>query len=137
MLFPLSSLKPFVARRVSFFEREMVTAVETSGVLLDRFAFALLDFPSEQPAVNEVLDAVPPVLISGMSARLTRCRIANGGWHWPPGGMGIPNPGPTPPWGVADSTEADALDALAGWLQARAVLYFTRPGVRRSRTPGI
>lgn len=118
--FPLTSLSPRVARRVSLWEREMVTATETLGVLLDLFAFAVLDFPAELPAIGDALDAVPPPLVAGLSERLTGCRVAGGGWHWPPGGMGLPNPGPIPPWGVADSAQAAALDVLAGLIRDRA-----------------
>jgi hypothetical protein len=120
MLFPLASLKPDVARRVSLWEWEVVTATEAVGVLLDRFAFAVLDFPAELPAIAEALDAIPPALMADLSGRLDRCRIASGGWHWPPGGMGLPNPGPIPPRGVADPSQAAALEVLAGWVQVRA-----------------
>jgi hypothetical protein len=120
MLLPLTSLKSDVARRVSLWEREVVTATETVGWLLDRFAFAVLDFPSELPVVAESLDAVPPVLIAGLSRRLAGCRIASGGWHWPPAGMGLPNPGPIPPWGVADPAQTAALEVVARWIRDRA-----------------
>ena len=120
MQFPLATLKSDVARRVSLWEREVVTVTETSGWLLDRFTFAVLDFPADLPSVVEALDAVPQALMASLSGRLTGCRIAGGGWHWPPSGMGLPNPGPIPPWGVADSAQASALEVLDGWIRDRA-----------------
>jgi hypothetical protein len=82
MLFPLASLKPDVARRVSLWEWEVVTATEAVGVLLDRFAFAVLDFPAELPAIAEALDTIPPALMADLS----------GGWiaagSRPVGGIG-------------------------------------------------
>jgi hypothetical protein len=119
MLFPLTSLKSDVARRVSLWERELLTATETVSFLLDRFAFAVEDFPTEWPTVTEALDAVPPILIAGMSGRLAGCRRADGGWHWPPGGMGLANPGPTPPWGTADPEQSLAMELLSRWVQER------------------
>lgn len=121
MLFPLASLKSDVAKRVSLWDRQVVTATETVGWLLDQFAFAVLDFPDARPAVAEVLDALPAALIFGMAERLGDGRRPRGGWHWPPAGPGLPNPAPQVPRGVvARPAEADALDVLADWLRDRA-----------------
>jgi hypothetical protein len=55
-----------------------------------------------------------------MTERLAGCRLTGGGWHWPPAGPGLPNPGPPGPWGIAGQAEAEALEVLAGWLRERA-----------------
>jgi hypothetical protein len=120
MLFPLVSLNPDVTKRVSLWDRELVTATETVGWLLDRFAFSVRDFPNARPAVAEALDAVPAPLLAKMAARLAGCQVVGGGWRWPPGGPGLPTPGPGQ-WGVAGPAEEEALGVLAGWLQDRTV----------------
>ncbi len=119
MLFPLASLKSDVAKRVSLWDRQVVTATETVGWLLDRFAFAVQDFPEARSAVAKALDSVPAPLIAGMAERLAGCRRPDSRWHWPPGGPGLPNPGPPSPWGVAGPAESAALDVLADWLRDR------------------
>jgi hypothetical protein len=116
MLFPLSSLKTDVTKRVNLWERQVVTNTETVSWLLDRFAFAVHDFPDSHPAVAEVLAAVPARLIAGMAKRLADCRRTGGGWHWPPAGKGLPTPGPTGPWQAAGPAEAAALDILDNWV---------------------
>src|SRR5581483_4316726 len=90
------------------------------GWLLDRFALAVQDFPGARPTVAEALDEVPASLISGMAERLAGCRSTGGGWHWPPTGPALLNPGQGL-WGVANSAEAEALDVLSGWLRERRV----------------
>ena len=120
MLQSLTSLKSDVARVVSLWQREAVTATETVGWLLDHFAFVVRDFPDARSAVAEALAIVPAPLLTGMADRLAKCRLVEGRWHWPPGGSGLPTPGNDQPWGMAGPTEADALDVLGGWLRDRS-----------------
>jgi hypothetical protein len=113
-------LKSEVMKHVSLWDRQVVTVTETVGWLVDWFAFAVHDFLDARPAVAEALNSVPAPLIAGMAHRLAGCRRSGGGWHWPPGGPGLPNPGPQVPWRVADPAEAEALEVLVGWLRDRA-----------------
>ena len=119
MLFPFEALRSDLVRAVGLWRRQVLTATETSGWLLDRFAFAVRDFPDARPAVCEALDSVPALLIAGMAERLARCRRPGGGWHWPPAGPGLPKPGPARPWGVAGGGGGGGLGAPVGWVGGR------------------
>jgi hypothetical protein len=116
---PISSLKPDVERYVGLWDRQVLTLNETTGWLVDTFAFVLQDFPHSHPTVAEALDTVPLPLIVGMTERLNRSRLEGSGWHWPPAGTGLPDPGPIPPWGMAGPAEAEVLEVLACWLRDR------------------
>lgn len=113
-----TSLKTDVARRVSLWEAVVFTETEMAGWLLDRFAFALQDVPAERHAVAEILDIVPPLLITAILQRLTRSRTASG-WHWPPSGLGLATPSSNVSHGVATADQSAVLDLLAEWLQER------------------
>ncbi len=116
----LDSLKADVVRRVDLWERQVFTATETSGWLVNRFAFAVEDYPGARPVVADALDAVPAPLVASMAARLNGSRVPGGGWHWPAGGRGLANVsdggGPEPPWPVASPAQTDVLELLASWL---------------------
>ncbi len=120
MLYNLESLNPDVARRIAKWDRQLFTATEMTGWLLDRFAFAVHDFPDALPVVAEALDSVPAPLLAAMAERLAECRTPGGGWHWPPV-RGLPDPDPPRPWGIAGPQEAASLNRLADWLQQRIV----------------
>jgi hypothetical protein len=119
MLYPLDTLMPDVARRIDLFHRNIVTITETTSFLLERFAFAIQDFPDARREITDILLSVPVPLIISMRAGLIDCRDLDGFWRWPPGGQGLPTPGPANPWGAANPDESCALDILTAWVGER------------------
>jgi hypothetical protein len=119
VLYPLKSLKPDVARRIDLFQRDVVTLTETAAFLLERFAFAIQDFPDGHREIADLLNFIPTPLITAMMEGLIACRNLDGLWRWPPAGPGLPTPGPASPWGTAKPDESRVLDILAAWVGDR------------------
>jgi hypothetical protein len=116
MLYSLESLKSDVANRINLWDCRVITSNEMVGFLLDRFAFALMDFPNDLNTVTQTFELVPAFLISGMRERLCRDKTESTRWHWLPAGPGIPTPGPVPQWRIANELESVALDLLENLL---------------------
>ena len=123
MLFPVESLKLDVGQHVGLWNRELLTAMETSGWLLDRFAFALLDWPDAMPAVAEALESLPVPILNVMVQRLDKCRRQDNVWHWPPT-PGLEIHLRSYVWRVAEPAEAATLDLLAEWFRSRPLTHF-------------
>ncbi len=104
-------------KRVSAWAHQVITERDAAGWLLDHAAFALLDSPESSRAVAAVLDGAPPAVRGRMVGVLAACRRADGGWHWPPSGVGLSDPVGWGPWAIAEQREADVLDALGELLR--------------------
>ena len=75
MLFSLDMLAADVARRVSQWDRQVVTSTETVGWLLDRFAFALEDFPAAWSDIAKRMESIPAPLLKDMAVSLAHMHV--------------------------------------------------------------
>lgn len=83
--FSVESLVRDVPKCLSFWERELVSEMETVSRLLDQCVQTLVDHPNATTEVAALLETVPQVLVVKMLGCLLEHRRADGRWRWPLG----------------------------------------------------
>ena len=118
MLWAVEELGPAVDRRVSQWDRGLLTRLEAFSGLLADFIFTLLEHPDSRQAVAAVVDRLRPPVAAELADFLAEKRTP-GGWEWPPiGALGSPV-GQTV-YRPAEPVEVAVYETLFGWLQSQA-----------------
>jgi hypothetical protein len=85
-MWTVNELKLSVIRSVSLYTRGLLTLQETGAGLFADFAFTLHKQAEERRLIAELLEIIPKRLILAMGEQLSKRRLPDGGWQWPPEG---------------------------------------------------
>ena len=112
-------LGPSIAKRLSQWDRGIITRQQALEGLLSDLAFTLSEHPESRASVSAVIETLRPHVATELAVWLKE-RWSPEGWVWPPSGaIGSPN-GKTV-FSLASPSEVAVYEALDEWLR-RAML---------------
>ena len=116
---PLEALEPSIVRRLSQWDRGLLTRMEALNGFLDFIVWTVYENPGREREAAAALGALRAEVAAELVPWLGKRRVAGGGWTWPPVGA-IGTPGGATKFRPAEPAEVTLYEVVEGLLIERA-----------------